>query len=64
MTIENNLEFELFDPTSNRYLIALPISDCAFGELALVNEDHPRNNSKFKIYTRSDNYFHTDLACC
>ena len=65
MTIENSLDFELFDPISERYLIALPISECAFGELALVDKDHAgRNSSGFKIYTRKGGYFHTDLACC
>ena len=65
MSIADSLDFELFEPISQRYLVALPISDCGFGELALVDEDHPaRNTSGFKIYTRSDTYFHTELACC
>ena len=66
MSITNySLDFELFDPISQRYLVALPIAECAFGTLALVDEDDTaRNNSRFKIYTRSDSYFHTDIACC
>ena len=65
MSIANSLDFELFDPISQRYLVALPISDCGFGSLALVDEDDSaRNNSGFKIYTRSDDYFHTKIACC
>ena len=65
MSIANSLDFELYEPISQRYLVALPISDCAFGELALVGEDDPaRNTSGFKVYTRSDDYFPTDLACC
>ena len=65
MAIEDSLDFELFDPISQKYLVALPIQECAFGQLALVDEDSPaRNNSGFKIYTRDVGYFLTDVACC
>ena len=53
MTIEDSLHFELFEPVSQRYLVALPIPDCGFGKLALVCIDDPaRNSSGFKIYSQ------------
>ena len=65
MTIEDSLHFELFDPISDRYLVALPISDCGFGKLALVDTDDPaRNSSGFKIYSQEDNYFEGGISCC
>ena len=65
MTIADSLDFELFDPISERYLVALTIPECAVGNFALVDRDHSaRNSSGFKIYTRDDKYFLTDIACC
>ena len=65
MTIEDSLEFELFDPISQRYLIAMPIPTCGFGQLALVDIDDPaRNSSGFKIYSQEENYFEGGISCC
>ena len=60
-----SLEFELFDPITQRYLHALSIPECAVGELALVDNNHAaRNYSKFRIYTKNDSYFFKDILCC
>lgn len=66
MTIDNvSLEFKLFDPISQRYLQAMSVPLCAVGKLILVDDNDPeKNNSTFKIYTKDDNYFSTDIACC
>ena len=65
MTIEDSLDFELFDPISKRHLIASRIPYCAGGKLVLVDNDDPRrNNSRFKIYSKGGDYFDTDIACC
>ena len=65
MTIEDTLDFELFDPISNQYLVASPIPYCAGGKLDLVDIADPRkSNSRFKIYSKEDDYFDTDIACC
>ena len=66
MTIEDSLHFELFDPNSQRYLVAKPIQDCGFGQLELVKIDDPaRNSSGFKIYSQEvDKYFEGGISCC
>lgn len=66
MTInETSLEFEMYDPITQKYLCALPTPYCAVGELALVDKnDKGRNVSTFKIYRDSDKYFQKKFICC
>ena len=66
MTIEDSLHFELFDPHSQRYLVANSIQDCGFGQLKLVKiDDSARNSSGFKIYSQeAGEYFEGGISCC
>ena len=71
------LEFDLFDPATERYLRdisytgqgrrdvpnVLPFPNCGVQYLKLVGPNNPAvNNSIFKIYT--DDYFHIKIPCC